>query len=265
MIKITDLNYKFKTGDFSISDINLEISENEFVCIIGKNGSGKSTFAKILAGLTKFKNGEISINDLDIKNKKNFLEIRKNISIVFQNPETQIIFDTVYDDMAFPLKNLGFSKNDIEEKINIALKKVDMLKYKHSSISELSLGQKQKIAIATAISTNPKILILDEPTTMLDPVSKNQIYEVLKELKIDGLTIIFITNAIDEILYSDRIFVFENGKIIKDFYKKDLFENQEILKDFEIPSILSIILKLHNTGKSIDLEHFNFDNLLKLL
>lgn len=265
MIKINNLNYKFKTSDFSLANINLEILKNEFITIIGKNGSGKSTFVKILAGLTKFKNGEILINDLDIKSQKNFLKIREKVSIVFQNPETQIIFDTVYDDMAFPLKNLGLSSTDIDEKINAALKKVNMFEYKNSPTSELSLGQKQKITIASAISINPEVLILDEPTTMLDPKSKNQIYEILKGLKKEGITIVFVTNSIDEILHSDRIIVFENGKIKKDFYKKDLFQNQEILKDFEVPSILSILLKLYNNGTHIELENFDFNKFLKLL
>ena len=263
MIKIKNLNYKFKTNDFSLSNINLEVTDNEFICVIGKNGSGKSTFAKILAGLMKFKDGEIFINELNLKNKKDFLEIRKHVSIVFQNPETQIIFDTVYDDIAFTLKNLSVPKEEFDKRISDSLEKVGMLSFINTSTSELSLGQKQKIAIAGAIATNPKILILDEPTTMLDPVSKNQIYEILKDLKKQGITIIFVTNNIDEILYSDRILIMENGKIINDFLKKDLYIHQNDLKDFYVPSIISIIFDLYEKGFNINLENFNIHNIIQ--
>lgn len=265
MIEIKDLNYKYKTGNFNISNINLEIKNGEFICIIGKNGSGKSTFSKILSGLIKFKNGEIKINGLDLKNKNNFLEIRKNIGIVFQNPENQILFDKVYDDIAFSLKNLGIPHSEFDLKIEEALKKVNMLEYKNSSTQELSLGQKQKIAIASALSINPNILILDEPTTMLDPMSKQSIYEILKKLQNTGTTIIFVTNFIDEILLADKIIIFDNGKIINYFNKEDLFSNLENLNDFNFPGIISIISKLHENGFNIDLKDFSIDNLIKQL
>ena len=263
MIEIKNLNYKYKTGNFSISDINLKIENNEFICIIGKNGSGKSTIGKLLAGLTKFKNGNIIVNNIDLKDKNSFLEIRKNIGIVFQNPENQLIFDKVYDDIAFSLKNLGVPYSEFDFRIDEALKKVNMLEYKNSSTTELSLGQKQKIAIASSLAINPSILILDEPTTMLDPMSKNSIYEVLKSLKNSGITIIFVTNFIDEILLADKIILFDNGKITNYFKKEDLFLNLETLRDFNVPGIVSIISKLHENGISVDLKEFSIDNLVK--
>ena len=145
MITIKDLNYKYKTGEFVLSDINIEIKDNDFITIIGKNGSGKSTFSKLLSGLVKFKNGEIKIDNLDLSNKKQELYIRKNIAIVFQNPENQIIFDKVYDDIAFGLKNLGFSTNEIETRIDEALKLVNMLDFKNSYTTWYYLGKKQWI------------------------------------------------------------------------------------------------------------------------
>ncbi len=265
MITIKNLNYKYKTGEFALSDINLEIKGNEFVTIIGKNGSGKSTFSKLLSGLVKFKNGEIKIDNLDLSNKKQELDIRKNIAIVFQNPENQIIFDKVYDDIAFGLKNLGFSKDEIETRIDESLKQVNMLEFKDSYTTELSLGQKQRIAIASSLAINPKVLILDEPTSMLDPSSKKQVYEILKTLKESGITIIYITNFIDEILLGDRTIIFENGKIKKDFYKKDLLSNLEYLKDFDFPGIVSLISRLHSFGINIELEDLSIQELtLKL-
>lgn len=263
MIKIENLNYKYKTGNFNISNINLKIDDNEFICIIGKNGSGKSTFAKLLAGLTKFKNGNIFINNIDIKNQKNFLEIRKNIGIVFQNPENQILFDKVYDDIAFSLKNLNVPYSEFDYRIDEALKKVNMLEYKNASTTELSLGQKQKVAIASSLAINPNILILDEPTTMLDPSSKNSIYEILKDLKKSGITIIFVTNFIDEILLSDKIAVFESGQIINFFKKEDLFLNLNCLNEFNVPGIVYIISELYKKGINIPLKDFSIDSLIK--
>lgn len=261
MIKIENLNYKYKTGEFALSNINLEIKDNEFVSIIGKNGSGKSTFSKLISGLVKFKNGKIEINNLDLSNKKQALEIRKNVAIVFQNPEHQIIFDRVYDDIAFGLKNLGFSNEEIEKRIDEALEQVHMLKHKHSYTTELSLGQKQRIAIASSLAINPKVLILDEPTSMLDPGSKKQIYEILKNLKKNGITIIYITNFIDEILLGDRTIIFENGKIKNDFYKKDLNNNLDALKDFEFPGIISLLYALNSNGYDINIKDLSIQEL----
>lgn len=261
MIIIKNLNYKYKTGEFALSDINLEIKDNEFITIIGKNGSGKSTFSKLISRLVKFKHGELKIDNLDLSDKKQALEIRKQIAVVFQNPENQIIFDKVYDDIAFGLKNLGFSKEDIETRITDALKQVNMLDFKNAYTTELSLGQKQRIAIASALAIKPKVLILDEPTTMLDPSSKKQIYEILKNLKQSGITIIYITNFIDEILLCDRTIIFENGKIKRDFNKKDLLSNLEYLKDFEFPGIISLISALHSKGIDIELDDLSIQEL----
>lgn len=202
---------------------------------------------------------------LSLSDKKNALEIRKNVAIVFQNPENQIIFDRVYDDIAFGLKNLGFPSEEIEKNIDEALKKVDMLEYKYSYTTELSLGQKQRIAIASSLAINPKILILDEPTTMLDPISKNQIYKILKELKSSGITIIYITNFIDELLLCDRTIIFENGKIKKDFLKKDLLGNLDFLEDLEFPGIISLLSNLHKSGIDISLDNLSTKELVNKL
>lgn len=261
MITIKNLNYKYKTSDFGLKDINLKIDTGEFVCIIGKNGSGKSTFSKILAGITKFKNGEIFLDNISLKDKRQSLEIRKNIGIVFQNPENQILFDKVYDDLKFGLHNLGFSNDAADANIDEALQLVNMSEYKNASTSELSLGQKQRIALASVLAIKPKVLILDEPTTMLDPISKNQMYSVLQNLKKSGITIIYITNIIDETLLCDRIIFFEEGKIKKDFLKRDLLENLDFLDSLEFPGIVSLIASLHKFGIDISLENLKTDEL----
>ena len=246
MIEIKNLSYKYKNGNKVLNNINLNINKGEFVCIIGKNGSGKSTFSKLLSGLLPFKDGKIIVNGINLKDKKKTLEIRKTIGIVFQNPENQILFDKVYDDIAFSLQNLGFSKEQISNIIDDALNSVNMSEYKNSYTDTLSLGQKQRIAIASTLAINPNLLILDEPTTMLDPINKTAIYKTLNNLHEKSITIIYITNNIDEILLADRILFFENGEIKEDFKKETLLNHLDSLKDFEAPGIISLIKKLSN-------------------
>ena len=202
---------------------------------------------------------------ISLKDKKQTLEIRKNIGIVFQNPENQIIFDRVYDDLKFGLQNLGFSDKETNKNIDEALKAVNMFEYKNNNCQELSLGQKQKIALAGNLAIKPKVLILDEPTTMLDPISKNQIYNILKTLKETGITIIYITNFIDELLLCDRTIIFEDGKIKKDFSKKDLLENIDFLDSLEFPGIVSLLGFLHKSGIDIKLEDLKTEELAKKL
>ena len=260
MIEIKNLSYKYKNGNKVLNNINLNINKGEFVCIIGKNGSGKSTFSKLLSGLLPFKEGEIIVNGINLKDKKKTLEIRKNIGIVFQNPENQILFDKVYDDIAFSLQNLGFSKEQISNIIDDALNSVNMSEYKNSYTDTLSLGQKQRIAIASTLAINPNLLILDEPTTMLDPINKTAIYKTLNNLHEKSITIIYITNNIDEILLADRILFLENGEIKEDFKKETLLNHLDSLKDFEAPGIISLIKKLSNK----QISALNINDLLNI-
>lgn len=235
MIEIKNLSYKYKNGNIVLNNINLHIKKGEFVCIIGKNGSGKSTFSKLLSGLLKFKYGEIIVDKINLKDKNKTLDIRKNIGIVFQNPENQILFEKVFDDIAFSLQNLGFSRDVIFNRVTEALESVNMKEYINASTEILSLGQKQRIAIASSLAIRPKLLILDEPTTMLDPINKVSIYKTLNKLHQESTTIVYITNNIDEILLADRILIFDNGIIKKDFKKENLLDNINFLKDFEAP------------------------------
>jgi len=214
-IEFDNVKMSYDGENVILEDINLKIENGEFICIIGKNGSGKSTFSKILAGLTKFKTGDIIINEINLKDKKNFLKIRKNIGIVFQNPENQILFDKVYDDIAFSLKNLDIPYSEFDSRIDEALKKVNMLEYKNSSSFELSLGQKQKIAIASALAINPKILILDEPTNDLDIQTLTILENYLDTFSGAVITVSHDRYFLDKI--ANRIFAFEKNGNIKQY------------------------------------------------
>ena len=170
MIKLENLDFKYKNSDYILKNVNLNINEGECVSIIGNNGVGKSSLAKLIAGIAKPTSGKIYVDEIDTSSKKDFYNLRKKVGIVFQNPDNQIIFNNVYDDIAFALKNLNLE--DIDLRVRDSLKKVKMEEYINSETYELSLGQKQRITIASVLAVNPKYIILDEPTTMIDSVRK---------------------------------------------------------------------------------------------
>ncbi len=254
MIELKDVNFKYKNGDMVLKDINLEIKEEEFVTIIGKNGSGKSTLLKLIGGITKPTKGQAMIDNIDLSSKKNFMDIRKKVGIVFQNPENQIIFNNVHDDIAFGIKNLGL--DNLENRIKQALKTVNMEEHENAEAYDLSMGQKQRITIASALSMGTKYLVMDEPTAMLDSEGKETVYEIVKRLKTEGYTIIYSTNVMDEILYSDRVIVMEKGRIVKDFKASEILDNIEDLRErnLQIPPKIQTLLKLQEKGINVKLE-----------
>jgi energy-coupling factor transport system ATP-binding protein len=217
---------------------------------------GKSTFARILAGIDKPTSGEVLLDNINTKSKKDFIDIRKNIGIVFQNPENQIVFSKVFDDIAFTLNNLGIKKEEQEERICESLEKVDMSAYIKEDSHELSLGQKQRIAIAGVLATKPQIIIFDEPTTMIDSEGKVKIYKILKQLQKEGHTIIYITNIIDEIILADRVIVMDNGQVAHRFELKSITENEEIFERYGIekPFIIKLSKKLKERNIEISLD-----------
>ena len=177
MIKLQNANFRYKNGKDVLNDISLDINEGEFISIIGKNGSGKSTLAKIISGLEKPNKGKVLIDEFDTANKKYFLEIRKRVGVVFQNPENQILFNNVFDDIAFTMKNLGIE--NYKEKIENSLKKLNMQEFLNNESYNLSMGQKQRVTIAGVVSCDPKYIVLDEPTTMIDPEGKEDVYSLV--------------------------------------------------------------------------------------
>lgn len=254
MIEIKNVDFKYGTGENILHDINLTIKDKEFVTIIGKNGSGKSTLLNLIGGITKATKGQVLVDDIDLSDKKQFINIRKKVGIVFQNPENQIIFNNVYDDLAFGIKNL--SLNNMEERIEKSLESVGMKEFKNAEAYNLSMGQKQRVTIASVLSMGTKYLVMDEPTAMLDSEGKESVYEIVKKLNKEGYTIVYATNVMDEILYSDRVIVMEEGKIVKEFYPEEIMENVEYLQklNIQIPPKVQTILKLRKSGIQIELK-----------
>ena len=254
MIKVQNLSYKYKNSNNILNNLNMEVYEGEILAIVGENGSGKSTLGKLLSGILKIKQGTITIDDEDIR-KYNY---NKNIGIVFQNPENQIVFSNIRDEMSFSLKYL--SKEEIEERVITSLEKVKMYNITDKDLYELSLGQKQRVVIAEILAKKAKYIVFDEPTTMIDSKGKEKIYEIIKELKKDGYTIVYITNLSEELLLADRILILENGKIVEEIKKEELIEKSNILLEHNIklPLIIELALKLN-----LKLEDFSIDEIAK--
>ncbi len=231
IIKVEKLEFYYKEKRV-LKDININFYENEIIGITGKNGSGKSTLAKILAGLERPHSGGVFFDSLDYS-EKNMSYIRQNLSMVFQNPNNQIIANKVIDDMAFGLENLGIEKDFIKAKIDEISNKLGIKDLLEKNPEELSGGQKQIVAIAGVLLFSPKVIILDEINSMLDISSKKRIMAIIKELK-KNHTIILISHDSRELSLTDRIIIMNKGAIEEDLKPQELFESDTLLKKYHL-------------------------------
>lgn len=264
MIKVENVYFKYKSNKTNILEgLNFSVNDGEIIAIVGENGSGKSTIGRLISGILKLKSGSIKIDDIDVN--KNYNLIKDKIGIVFQNPENQIIFNNIYDELSFSLKEL--EKSEINERIDWALKQVGMYEFKEHDLYTLSLGQKQRIMIAEVLAKKPKYIILDEPTTMIDSQGKEEIYKIIRELQKQKYTIICITNLADEILLADKTLILDNGKIVHEIAKEDLINKAYLLDKFSIrqPTLLKILTELKKNGIVLNAKDFSISELIEIL
>lgn len=242
-MKIQLENIKFSYEDEEIlNDFNLTIESGTTVAIIGHNGSGKSTLAKVIMGLLEISSGNIYIDDV-LLSADNVDDIRKNMSIIFQNPDNQFVGVTVKDDIAFGLENRCIERNEMLNRIDKYANLVGMSNYLNRNPEELSGGQKQRVAIAGALAMETDLLIFDESTSMLDPRGTKEINNMIKEIKNkSNKTIIIITHDLEEAVYADRVIVLNGGNIVLDGNPKEVFKMEEVLKDSSLKSLESIEL-----------------------
>ncbi|MCI8760075.1 MAG: ATP-binding cassette domain-containing protein [Clostridia bacterium] len=256
MISIKEVTYRYKKGKDVLKDINLTIQDKETVVIMGKNGSGKSTLGKLIAGMIKPKEGNILVDNLDLSDRKNKEEIRKKIGMIFQNPENQIIFNNIQDEISFALKDLD--SKEVQKRIQQCLKKVHMEEKIEEDLYQLSLGQKQRIVISEVLAKQPQYIILDEPTTMIDSMGKEKIYHIVEQLKKEGYTIVYITNVAEEMLLADRIILLEEGKLVEEIKKEELLDKIETFQkyDIKVPILLQLLQELKKEG--IEIPYTNY-------
>lgn len=262
MIKIQNLKFKYRDEKYIIKDINLEINKGECIAIVGKNGSGKSTLAKLISGIMKPTKGDVLIDEINTRDKKQYINLRKKIGIVFQNPENQIIFNNIDDELSFALKNLKL--DDIDLRIEEALKKVKLDKKVIGELDELSLGQKQRITIAGVLAIHPEYIIFDEPTTMIDSEGKEAVYKIIEILKESGYTIIYITNNTEEIMLADKIMILDDGKIAEQISIQELVDKTDILKKYslKVPTVITIMEKLKRNNININAKTISVENVI---
>ncbi len=266
IIKSENLTFKYNTNNSSdreaLSEVNISVSEGEYLVILGHNGSGKSSLAKHFNAVLLPCGGKIYVDGMDTQNESLLYEIRKTCGMVFQNPDNQIVATITEEDVAFGPENLGIERDEIRTRVDNALKTVGMYHLRNHAPHLLSGGQKQRIAIAGVIAMRPKCIVLDEPTSMLDPAGRRDILAIIDELnKKHGITVILITHHMNEAVKADRIIIMNNGKIELEGTPREIFKQIDLIKKFglTVPQTVELINELNKTGFNISLENITLD------
>ncbi len=254
IIEVKNVTYEYTEEEqtyAAVKNLSLSIKRGSFTVILGHNGSGKSTLAKLLNGLNKPTDGEVLVNGISTADEEMELEIKRTVGMVFQNPDNQLVASIVEEDVAFGPENLGIAPKEIRQRVDDALKAVDMYEYRKSTPHRLSGGQKQRVAIAGIIAMKPQCLVLDEPTAMLDPKGRKEIISTLERLnRENGITVILITHYMEEAENADRVVVMNDGEIIADGKPNEIFTDVERLKavGLDVPQTTELLYELRKQG-----------------
>ena len=238
----------------ALDHVNLDVKAGQFIAILGHNGSGKSTLAKHINALLTPTEGVIWVDGMDVLDEDNTIPIRKTAGMVFQNPDNQIIASVVEEDVGFGPENIGVPTEEIWTRVNQSLEAVDMGKYRKHSSNKLSGGQKQRVAIAGVVAMEPKCIVFDEPTAMLDPNGRKEVIATAHDLnKKKGVTIILITHYMEEVVDADYVYVMEKGKIVMDGTPRDIFSRVDELKEhrLDVPQATLVADELRSAGVPI--------------
>ncbi len=257
VIKIENLHYTYPGDDVeSLKGVSLEIERGSFVAVLGHNGSGKSTLAKHLNAILLPTEGKVLIDGIDTSDENNLLKIRSTVGMVFQNPDNQIVANVVEDDVAFAPENLGVEPAEIRERVDNALKAVDMYEFRLHAPHLLSGGQKQRVAIAGVIAMQPEVIVLDEPTAMLDPKGRREVIDTVTKLcREKGITIVLITHHMSECIDADRLIVMSNGDVVADGTPQEVFSQVELMhsEGLAVPATTELMWQLNKKGFNLPL------------
>lgn len=273
MVICNELVYKYPQSEneqpkVAIDGLNLEVNKGEFLVVLGHNGSGKSTFAKHINALVLPTEGEVCVDGLKTSLESNLWNIRNVAGMVFQNPDNQIVATIVEEDVAFGPENLGIDPKEIRNRVDDALKNVQMYEYKKHAPHLLSGGQKQRVAIAGILAMMPKCIVFDEPTAMLDPFGRKEVIRTIKEInKKHGITIILITHNMEEAVEADRIVVMDRGKIVMEGKPKEIFRNVPVMKKIglDVPQVTELAYELKQNGIDIQSDILTINEMVNAL
>ena len=274
IIKVDDLKFeysKMQDGEtitfMAIDGVSIDIEQGSFVAIIGKNGSGKSTFAKNLNGLLIPTEGDVYVAGFNTKDDEHIWDIRQSAGMVFQDPDNQLVSAIVEDDVAFGPENLGVEPAEIRRRVDKALEDVNMGQFKKKAPHLLSGGQKQRIAIAGVVAMKPKCIIFDEPTAMLDPKGRKEIMSIIDELHAEGITVVLITHFMEETVNADRLIIMDDGHILLDGTPTEVFAQEDVLREasLELPLMAEIASKLRALGVDIPADIITQEKMVEFI
>ena len=263
MIRVEHLTYQYPdTETAAVKDVSLHIEKGSFVAVLGHNGSGKSTLAKHFNGILQPTAGKVYVAGMDTSDPHKLLEIRRTVGMVFQNPDNQIVANIVEDDVAFAPENLGVPSEEIRQRVDEALKLVEMYEYRMHAPHLLSGGQKQRVAIAGVIAMRPDCIVLDEATAMLDPVGRSEVIKTVTSLcREQGITVVHITHHMEECVDADRLIVMDDGVIVADGTPKQVFAQVDMLRShgLTVPATTDLIHRMNLGGCELDMEALSVD------
>ena len=255
-------------GHQVFEDLNLSVEEGSFVAILGTNGCGKSTLAKHFNAILLPSGGKVYVAGIDTSNYERIMNVRRNVGMVFQNPDNQIVANVVEEDVAFGPENLGIASPEIRNRVDRALKQVDMYEYREHAPHLLSGGQKQRVAIAGVIAMEPKCIVLDEPTAMLDPRGRREVMETIGRLNREkNITVVLITHHMDEAAKAQRVVVMHGGRIAADGTPQQVFSQVELLHEIGLaaPETVELCYQLNKMGWDLPLDALEPEDCAKLL
>ena len=260
IVKIKDLTFEYIRRDedgnvegitTAVDKVDLDIAQGSFVAVLGHNGSGKSTLAKHINAILNPTEGTVWVDGMDTSEEEKIWDIRQTAGMVFQNPDNQIIGQVVEEDVGFGPENMGIPTKEIWERVEESLRAVGMYEFRKYSPNKLSGGQKQRVSIAGVLAMHPKCIVLDEPTAMLDPSGRREVVRAVRALnQVEGVTIILITHYMEEIIYADKVFVMDSGKIAMEGTPREIFSQVERLKEprLDVPQVTLLAYELKKKG-----------------